>query len=547
MKSLKKLTVLAGLVLLLTGCGQAAAPVESTAASEVHVPSSAASSQTEQQPEQAARIGESISEDGEYLDQYGEKRPYSYHVPQILSDTPAARSINERIEQQVGGYARQLLQAIQAGGTVYDDNITWESFWQDEMVTLMVRTGDEAAVGQYLTFHYDFADDTAPDNRELVRRLGVSEEDFMDSMRCSVMSGYDATFEGMPMDDWYSRNYYDRALMMRMQTLQDIDLETAILCPYDGGCGIIAKYYTLADAERWYNAWSYHYCELDLTPLDQPGEVRVTDGKITAVLDNNKVRLRFEDDEELTGYLYHSVDPLPGAALKPGRDYEIEGLHLDYVDMMLGNMGNSYAPYLALLTRQGTVELVNVMDCLCYAQFCGYPAYGLSGIESLKTCQSVSGHSIRAVDMEGNEYNLADWAFAVQDSVPRPMADGIRYESGPVKHRTAGGSYESTYALTFGEDQSHLLVLEEDLPDAGVKLRQEGTYQLLGMTDEGLVYQYTIRDPENPAAGTLCLRPALGEDGTGYENTAIQVKINSGPDLLDRGQEWTRFEAGAVG
>ena len=69
----------------------------------------------------------------------GGEGSYEYHLPEILSDTPDARAINEEISSQIGSAVETSLTAIENDSIPPFRRVFWTSGWKDSVVSLLIQ------------------------------------------------------------------------------------------------------------------------------------------------------------------------------------------------------------------------------------------------------------------------------------------------------------------------------------------------------------------------------------------------------------------------
>ena len=83
-------------------------------------------------------IFELYSVEGYYEDSVGNAETYSYHVPQIFSDTPAAKEINAEIAERFGKRVEEQFQNMKDGLSLWSWHTEWHSYWVDSELFLLV-------------------------------------------------------------------------------------------------------------------------------------------------------------------------------------------------------------------------------------------------------------------------------------------------------------------------------------------------------------------------------------------------------------------------
>lgn len=194
-------------------------------------------------------VTELYSAEGVYTDSLGNVENYSYHVPQLNADTPAAEEINREIAERFGEKVEALLKNMEGGHSLWMWESAWHAYWQGSRLFLMLSADFLDGSTDYAAWGYDFETGGRVDNAMILESLGISEEEYLENLREKV---------GLMFDSMYS-SVSDklRALAdldgMREKTLGWLDLEQPMYIDGTGQIVTIVKIASIAGAD-----WYYH-------------------------------------------------------------------------------------------------------------------------------------------------------------------------------------------------------------------------------------------------------------------------------------------------
>ncbi len=195
-------------------------------------------------------ISELFSMDGSYEDSVGNSYTYSFHVPQLESDAPDAVSINKVLEEKFGGYVNEELITIGNKASLVFFNISWESFWHDSMVCIVVKAENDWNCTEYSTVCFDFATGKAVSNEELLGLVGITTEEFLDCARKAAADTFDSMSSGSK--EAVGKDFYDE---QRSWTLSDENINTDMML-YLNDAGTLTAILPIAS---FAGASSYYY------------------------------------------------------------------------------------------------------------------------------------------------------------------------------------------------------------------------------------------------------------------------------------------------
>ena len=150
-----------------------------------------------EQPQQNA-VSELYSADGAYTDGVGNRSTYSYHVPQIHANTPAAEELNAEIAGKFGERAEAQLRNMEKGVSLWSGQIGWEAYWNDSQVFLLITADADSDRTEYGAYGYDFSSGKRVTNDMILEQKGISKEQYLEKLRDSVSELFEELYVPIP-------------------------------------------------------------------------------------------------------------------------------------------------------------------------------------------------------------------------------------------------------------------------------------------------------------------------------------------------------------
>lgn len=136
-------------------------------------------------------ITENYAEDGHYTDSLDNSWTYSYHVPQLTADTAGARAINAAIDEKFGDPVRGALKDMQQALSLGCVSVSWKSYRYEDVLSLVVKAEADWEFTDYAVYLYDACRGVQLTTAELLEKLGVAQETFLDGLRRSAAAAFD--------------------------------------------------------------------------------------------------------------------------------------------------------------------------------------------------------------------------------------------------------------------------------------------------------------------------------------------------------------------
>ena len=146
-------------------------------------------------------LTEHVSEQGDYADQYGTEYSYYYSLPNFYaSDHRDLQRINRMINEQFEPIIEEELQAMENGEFLSYDFVDWQSAVYHGVLFLHVYAyafdWEEHAV-----FYIDMETMEQMEPEAMLERLGLEEDDFLDTIRVRAEETFLDLFSELPEED----------------------------------------------------------------------------------------------------------------------------------------------------------------------------------------------------------------------------------------------------------------------------------------------------------------------------------------------------------
>lgn len=428
-------------------------------------------------------IEELYGESGSYTDSFGTAYDYDWQIPQIRSDSEDAQDLNRYFANYFGAYVQTEKAHMQAKESLQYTKVTWERYWHGSRLFLKL-TADSGSERDMDAVCFDFASGKRVDNRELLSELGISEDAYLKMLRKAVLQIFDSRYT----DHMKRREFYDgggQGLRAHAISPQLLNVDRPLYIGEQEELTAIVPIVSVAGA-----AWYFE--EIPLKPEQNAGkDLHAEDSFVQADLADGVLTVTFHENEDAK-YLFGSLKESP----EFGKAYTVDGLYGDYQQLLAANLGNSVSPYLFLLTEDGRVEFVDLTDGIR----CGYYCSGgvlpkTTNVQRIEAKTVFEGggayQTVAAVNAKGKEKDLTAYVFAAQNAIESSLTDRSWHVQ--VTHTLdGGGSYTEDYWAEFRDD--HSLILDSAAAEGTINSRYSGSYDYLGMTEDGLIVNWNARE-----------------------------------------------------
>ena len=196
-----------------------------------------------QQQHQKA-VYELYSEDGCYEDDVGNRENYSYHVPQIYADTPAAKEINAEIAEKFGSRVETQYRYMEGGYSLSLCYTGWQAYWSGTRMFLLITAVEDGDLRDYAAYGYDFETGNRVTNEMILEQKGISREAYLEALKAKVQLMFKDMFWDM-LSKLRRTDVYDDMLE---KTMFWLDADQPIFLNEYGEIETIVKFVTVAGA-----------------------------------------------------------------------------------------------------------------------------------------------------------------------------------------------------------------------------------------------------------------------------------------------------------
>ena len=459
-------------------------------------------------------MSELYSEEGEYTDAENNTLSYRYHVPQIVSETAVAAALNAEIADKFGALVQEQKSMMAGRVSLTCLSVTWKSYWNDSLLCLVLTSEMDGDMTDYAVYSYDFFGGKRLTSEDLLAREGLSTQEFVMAARRTAANYFDGLYRDALSGSMGSADFIASYAERRAWTLSDENINAEMRLYLDGGA-----LHMIVPVGSFAGAASYDAdIAVDLSARETV-ERTAQDSFVKARLSGGSLTVSFEKTADSAWYAenfrfdYETV-------------YPVAGLYSDYTDVFVGSVGQGYFPYVFLLTKEGAVEYVNLLEGVTAGFLCdGGPLGGVKDIVAFEsgTVEEEYGtyQTVFAVDVSGEKHDLSGPVSDADYTVP---SEFLGEWTATVTHDTAEqGSYDSDYILTLSDGGG--LTVQDINSEVGLYFEYTGQLNYLGTNGEGMVFGYHL----NERAGTVrygAFTLLRGEDG-------LHVKSVAGENFFD--------------
>ena len=459
-------------------------------------------------------ISELYSEEGEYTDAENNTLSYCYHVPQIVSETAVAAALNAEIADKFGALVQEQKSMMAGRVSLTCFSVTWKSYWNDSLLCLVLTSEMDGDLTDYAVYSYDFFGGKRLTSEDLLAREGLSTQEFVMAARRTAANYFDGLYRDALSGSMGGADFIASYAERRAWTLSDENINAEMRLYLDGGA-----LHMIVPIGSFAGAASYDAdIALDLSARETV-EKTAQDSFVKARLSGGSLTVSFEKTADSAWYAENF-------RFDYGTAYPVAGLYSDYTDVFVGSVGQGYFPYVFLLTKEGAVEYVNLLEGLTAGFLCdGGPLGGVKDIVAFEsgTVEEEYGtyQTVFAVDVSGEKHDLSGPVSDADYTVP---SEFLGEWTATVTHDTAEqGSYDSDYILTLSDGGG--LTVQDINSEVGLYFEYTGQLNYLGTNGEGMVFGYHL----NERAGTVrygAFTLLRGEDG-------LHVKSVAGENFFD--------------
>ncbi len=475
-------------------------------------------SEEEKQPEdpepskpREVAISELWSEDGTASDSEGTEYTYSYHVPQIEDDTPGAAEINREIESIYGEMAGLGMESVAIGEFPGYSSVTYESFRSGSVLSIVIHTVFYYAyVEECAVYLYDPERGVRLSNSELLAMQGLTEEQLLQAVRSAVTENSARPEFIIWREDEMTSMFADVRERLSWTLARSVSAEVPLYLDDTGTMYAAVSVGTIAGSGIMQEILPVH------TEQEEPFRAALDFEQLFSLQSTEQgLTIRFHDTPD-TRQLIETNGCMNPPAFET--EIPIHGLLLDYTQAQCGYLDSIANPYLFLMTDDGGVGYVDVAAGLQSGYFCASgPVLGLPPVVELNNGLREDGCTTVFAHCENGE-SLDLLPIVYEERWTKPMAMSGQWSG----YFDAGSPYKAL--LMDSWETIHVTDGKE----------YQGCASYMGMTEDGMVYAYTLWDPdsgEQCRQGAVALVIDVGENEMGYIRS-LSLRELSGTGLI---------------
>lgn len=124
------------------------------------------------------RIAELLNVSGVYSDGFNQEN-YHYQIPQFNANSEGAKGINKKIEDELSEMIDEEAANMSGGYSLISNSVTYEVFEYGDITAVVVTVPYPNDCMDYMTYTYDFKNNKAMTNADLLAMSGMTEEGFV--------------------------------------------------------------------------------------------------------------------------------------------------------------------------------------------------------------------------------------------------------------------------------------------------------------------------------------------------------------------------------
>ena len=190
-------------------------------------------------------------EQGAYTDNIGNQYTYSYALPGIAGNSSGARAINAVIDNSFGDLIREAKREMEEGLSLGCPSVGYYAAVWEDILTLVVIAHWDWSFDDYGVYCYEVSTDRWLSGAELLERMGVSQEEFLESCRRQFRQTFKDQYAELPQENLADYGYYEA--LDRCDGDKYVNMELQFYPDETGDLVVIAPIVSLAGADYYYH------------------------------------------------------------------------------------------------------------------------------------------------------------------------------------------------------------------------------------------------------------------------------------------------------
>ncbi len=196
-------------------------------------------------------MGESMFEQGSYTDELGNNATYSYCLPFINADTTGAIEINVAIDSVFGAQVREAKEAMENGQSLMFYSCGYYGEVWNDVLSLVLIGHTDYGFDSYGVYCYESSTGRDLDTPELLERMGISQEQFLETCKIQFRAYFEDMYKDIPVDQRESYGY--DMFLAKVDAPEYVNLGLMAYPNANGDLVVIAPIVSMAGAEYYYH------------------------------------------------------------------------------------------------------------------------------------------------------------------------------------------------------------------------------------------------------------------------------------------------------
>ena len=151
------------------------------------------------------RIMEILDFTGRYTDSVNNEGGYSYQIPQFRADSDSAKSLNQRIVDDILPYVENEVDSMSMSCSLLHYGIHYKITEFEDIVSIMIKIPYPNDGLEFYVYNYDFAKDRELTNADILAKKGMTEKAFIEAAHKLQREDLDRFYDRIP--DEYKEGY----------------------------------------------------------------------------------------------------------------------------------------------------------------------------------------------------------------------------------------------------------------------------------------------------------------------------------------------------
>lgn len=182
------------------------------------------------------RIMKILDFTGSYTDSVNNEGGYSYQIPQFRAESESAKSLNQRIVDNILPYVEDEIDGMLIGSSLLHYGIHYEITEFEDIVSILIKIPYPNDGLEFYIYNYDFAKDMELTNADILAIKGMTEEAFIEEAHELQEESMNRLLDNIP--DEYKEGY----LYMLKEAKELTKVDTPMYLDEDGTLNAVIFY-----------------------------------------------------------------------------------------------------------------------------------------------------------------------------------------------------------------------------------------------------------------------------------------------------------------